>query len=168
MRRDILAFGEIGRTRVLRWIQVAHRYSNPMRRSQMSMPGVIVRARWENSGERIHPRARADSGLAVVQAGRVRIGAARTQVGARGATAGVARAANTAFQRGERVFSPGLADLFEAIVVICATAHPIKVLRDERVIGVRQCKPVQRLIAVITRSRAHSETNINPLDAAVW
>ena len=36
----------------------------------------------------------------------------------------------------ECVFYPGLADLFEPLGVICAAAHPIKILRKERMICV--------------------------------
>jgi hypothetical protein len=52
-----------------------------------------------------------------------------------------------------------LADLLEAIVVVSAAAHSIKVLRNEWVIGLRQCKPVQRLIAVVTGGRSHSQAD---------
>jgi hypothetical protein len=48
------------------------------------------------------------------------------------------------------VFSPGLADLFEAIIIVRPATDPIEVLRDEWVIGIRQLKPVERLVAVVT------------------
>ena len=41
-----------------------------------------------------------------------------------------------AFACAERVFHPGLTNLFEPLGVICATAHPIKILRKERMICV--------------------------------
>ena len=42
----------------------------------------------------------------------------------------VTRAADVVFQCKKRVFHPGVADLFKALVVIGPTAHPIKVLRN--------------------------------------
>ena len=39
----------------------------------------------------------------------------------------------------ERVFHPGLANLFEPLGVICATAHAIKILRNDRMICFWQC-----------------------------
>ena len=55
---------------------------------------------------------------------------------------------------------PGLADLFEALGVICATAHAIKVLRNKRMIGLRQREPIDRLVAIVTRVRAYSQPNL--------
>ena len=55
------------------------------------------------------------------------------------------------------MFEPGLADLFEAVVVIGPAAHPIEILRNNRMIGLRQRKPVQGLIAVVTRGRSDSQ-----------
>jgi len=57
------------------------------------------------------------------------------------------------------MFEPGLADLFEAVVVIGPTAHPVEILWDNRMIGLRQRKPVQRLIAIVTRSRSNSQSD---------
>ena len=58
-------------------------------------------------------------------------------MGARGTPTGVAaKAARVVLQCQEGVFPPGLADLFEAIVVICAAAHSVEVLRNIGVIGV--------------------------------
>src|SRR5216117_545895 len=69
-----------------------------------------------------------------------------------GAPTGIApEVTNVAFQRKKRVFHPGVADLFEALVVIGATAHAIKVLRNDRVISTRQLKPIHWLVAVVTR-----------------
>src|SRR5919197_849540 len=57
------------------------------------------------------------------------------------------------------MFQPGLPDLFKAVVVIGAAAHPIKVLRNNGMIDLRQCKPVERLITVVTRSRSNSQSD---------
>ena len=56
---------------------------------------------------------------------------------ARTATTGVAaKAAGVIFQSEERMFKPGLANLFEPLGIICPAAHPIKVLRNDWVIGI--------------------------------
>src|SRR5882724_2050805 len=69
-----------------------------------------------------------------------------------GAPTGIApEVANVVFQRKKRVLHPGVADLFKALVVIGSAAHPIKVLRNDRVISIRQLKPIHWLIAVVTR-----------------
>jgi len=57
-------------------------------------------------------------------------------MGALSATAGVTGAADTAFQRGKCVLHPRLADLFEPLIIGSATAHPIEILRDNRVVGI--------------------------------
>jgi hypothetical protein len=49
------------------------------------------------------------------------------------------------------MFHPGLADLFEAFGVIGSTAHSIKILRNHWVIGTWQRKPVDWLVAIVTR-----------------
>ncbi|PYJ14574.1 MAG: hypothetical protein DME94_08915 [Verrucomicrobia bacterium] len=57
---------------------------------------------------------------------------------ARGTAAGVTtKAAGVVFQCQKGVLAPGLSDLFEALVVVRAAAHPIQVLRNERMIRVR-------------------------------
>src|ERR1700751_593351 len=136
MRRDILAFGEIGCARVLSRVQIARRDREPVRCAGMCVPAMIVRARWEDAGKRVHPCSRADSGLLIVQAGWVRMGKAGTKMGALRTPTGVAaHVAGVAFQCGERVLPPGLADLLKAVIVIGPGAHAIEVLRNERVIG---------------------------------
>src|SRR6478752_7384283 len=78
---------------------------------------------------------------------------------ARLATAGVTGTADAALQRGKSMFHPGLADLFEPLIVSSATAHPIEILRNNGMIGLRQRKPIERLVAVITRSRSHPQAH---------
>ena len=80
-------------------------------------------------------------------------------MGARSATAGVTGTADTALQRRKCVLKPGLADLFEPLIIGSATAHPIEILRYNRVVGFGNCKPIERLVAVITRSCSHSQPN---------
>src|SRR5205823_15101701 len=76
------------------------------------------------------------------------------------ATRSVTSAANKVFQCLECMFHPGLANLFEAFIVIGSAAHPIEVLRHDRVIGARQRKPVNRLVAVVTRVCSYRETHL--------
>jgi len=52
-----------------------------------------------------------------------------------------------------------LADLFDVVVVIRPATHSIQVLRNERVIGLRQRKPIKRLVAVVTGSRSHTQAD---------
>src|SRR6266511_4288916 len=80
---------------------------------------------------------------------------------ARAATGGIApKAANVAFQRKKRVFHPGVADLFKALVVIGPSAHPIKVLRNDRMISIRQLKPIHWLVAIVTRVCSRCQTHL--------
>ena len=79
---------------------------------------------------------------------------------ARFAVIGVTRAAKAVFQREEGMFHPGVADLFEPLGVIYSTAHSIKILRNDRVIGLRQRKPVDWLVAVVTRVCSHRQANL--------
>ena len=58
------------------------------------------------------------------------------------------------------MFEPGLANLFEPLGVIWPAAHPIKILRNDRVISIRQGKPIDGLVAIITRSRCNCETDL--------
>src|SRR4051794_31124241 len=80
-------------------------------------------------------------------------------MGARSAAAGVTSTADTALQCGKCVLHPGLTYLFEPLIIGSATAHSIEILRDNRMIGLRQRKPIERLIAVITRSCSNPKPN---------
>src|SRR6478736_8961002 len=80
-------------------------------------------------------------------------------MGARRATAGVTGTADSALQSGKCVLHPGLADLFEPLIIGSATAHPIEILRNNGMIGLWQRKPIERLVAVITRSCSHPQPN---------
>src|SRR5437868_9685964 len=55
------------------------------------------------------------------------------------------------------MFHPGLTELFKTLVVTDAAAHGIEVLRDNWVVSIRQLKRIDRLRAVVTRSRSHSQ-----------
>jgi hypothetical protein len=57
------------------------------------------------------------------------------------------------------MLKPRLADLFEPLIIGSASAHPIEILRDNRVVGIWQREPMKRLVAVITRSCSHTQPN---------
>lgn len=66
VRSDILRFGEIGRTGILRWIQVARRHRDPVRRASVTVPGMVVCARWISAAKWVHPGARTQPGLTCI------------------------------------------------------------------------------------------------------
>lgn len=67
MRGDVRGFGVIGRACVLRGVQIAAGHCDPVRCASVIVPSMIVRGRWEDARKRVHPGARADSGLTIVQ-----------------------------------------------------------------------------------------------------
>ena len=87
---------------------------------------------------------------------------------ARGATARVAGAAEGLFQCSERVFEPGLANLFQVVVVIGSAAHPIKILRNNGMISIWQLEPIERLVAVVTGSCCHSQPYEVSIGSTRW
>src|SRR5260370_29136915 len=78
------------------------------------------------------------------------------------ATTGVTGAANGIFQCLKGMFHPRVADLFEAFEVICAAAHSVKILWDERMIGIWQRKPIDWLVTIVTRVCSYCQTNLRP------
>lgn len=130
----------------------------------VSMSGVISRIGRKNAGKRIYPSARAEQTVSSVFAGAVRIGAAHAELGAV-RPGGAAIVTIVKLICGEGVLHPGLADLFEAIIIVSPTAHPIEVLRDNRMIGVGYGKKVHGLIAVVARSRANAKADLRPAAA---
>src|SRR6266850_643204 len=64
------------------------------------------------------------------------------------ATTSVTIAADGVFQRQEGMFHPRLPDLFKALVISRAAAHTIEILRNERMIGLRQREPINWRVAV--------------------
>jgi hypothetical protein len=50
--------------------------------------------------------------------------------------------------------------LFEPLGVIGAAAHTIKILRNERVVGLGQRKPIDWLITNVTRIGSYGQTNL--------
>ena len=71
-------------------------------------------------------------------------------------------------QRRESVLEPGLADLLKLIVVVGAATHSIQILWNDRVIVVRQLKPIEIDGSSIARSRSHPETDIVSSNSTVW
>src|SRR6266536_4041910 len=57
------------------------------------------------------------------------------------------------------MFQPGLANLLEPLGVVSSAAHPIQVLRNDGMIAIRQRKPVQGLLPVITGSGSHPQAD---------
>lgn len=157
---DVLRFSEIGRTRVDCGVQVVSLNDDPMRHAIVRVTTVTVRVCRIRTGERIDPCPRTQAWPGI-KTGGIRIGAPRAQIGAGSATAGVAaKTACVVFQRQECVFARRLTNLFEAVVVIITATHTIKVLGNNGMVRLRQGKPVQRLRAVITGSRRHSQTDL--------
>ena len=64
----VSGFAKISRTRILRCVQVADVNSDPVRHAVVVVASVIVGVRWKGSGKGIDPGARADAGLAAIQA----------------------------------------------------------------------------------------------------
>src|SRR5439155_12817868 len=61
--------------------------------------------------------------------------------------------------RRKRVLTPGLADLFEPVVVAGAATHPVKVLRNKRMVIARQRNPGRVLDPFVTRIGSQSEAD---------
>src|SRR5690349_23186533 len=57
------------------------------------------------------------------------------------------------------VLTPGLADLFEPLVVGGAAAHPVKVLRNKGMVIARQRNPSRILDPFVTRISSQSEAD---------
>src|SRR6266446_423021 len=76
-----------------------------------------------------------------------------------------AKSAKVVLQRLEGVFQPGLANLFEAVVITSSAAHSIQILWNNRVIVIRQGEPIEFLVSVITRSRSHPQADKASIDS---
>ena len=78
---------------------------------------------------------------------------------------GTAKAAGVAVHGGEGMLQPGLANLFEALVVGRSAAHPIEILRNDRMIGVGHRKPIQRDVSVIAGGRSDRHAHLGSVAA---
>ena len=96
-RGNVSGFGKVARAYVLRGVEIVNLHPNPVRYAIVGVASVVVCTRREISRERVDPCARSDLGLDAIQAGDIRIGAARAKVRADSATAGVAGAADAFF-----------------------------------------------------------------------
>ena len=157
---DVVAsLGEVYRPRILRRIQIAHVDEKSVRRAGVGVAGMIRRGCRENAGERIHPRTRTKKAINRVFARVVGVRAAdtkRREVRCRGA----AKVAVVILIRAKSVFHPTLANLFEAVGVIRATAHAIKILGHNGVIRVREREKMDFAVTVVTRGRGDPKTNL--------
>src|SRR6476646_5862917 len=61
----------------------------------------------------------------------------------------------------ESVFNPRLTDLFKALVVIRSPTHSIQIVRNDRMIGAWKHEKIDRDVSGVTRSRAHTETDLS-------
>ena len=57
------------------------------------------------------------------------------------------------------MFQPGLANLLEPVVIAGSAAHSIQVLWDDRMIVIRQCKPIASLLSRCYRNRSHRQAD---------
>ena len=80
----------------------------------------------------------------------------------RAAHAVTAKAAGVCRCCREGVFQPGLANLFEALDVVSSATHSIQVLWDDRMIVIRQCKPIQVHLPVVAGICSHREADLSP------
>ena len=80
---------------------------------------------------------------------------------------GAAEPAGVLFQGKERMFGPGLPDLFDPRVVVRPAAHAIKVLQNERVVGVGQGEEIQFDGALVADARAQGQTDLSAVGASL-
>ena len=61
--------------------------------------------------------------------------------------------------RRKRVLTPGLAELFEPLIVSGAATHPVKILRNKWMVAVWQGKPIHVHRPFVTRISSQSEAD---------
>jgi len=123
MGSDVLTFGPVGRAHIQVCVQVARCHRDPVGRPCMGVARVVGGSRWEGTGKGIDPGTRPQPTLLGVQSSRVRIRAAGAKM--RAAYSVTAKVADILGQCRERMLQPGLADLFEAVVITRSAAHTI-------------------------------------------
>src|SRR5436190_23121954 len=121
----------------------------------MSVTGVVPRRARIGAGERIDESTRTQATLTRIQAGAVRVGTSYAQVSAPRAV--TAEAAGVLGQGRESMLEPGLANLFEAVVIGRTPAHPVKILWNNRMVYLRQREPIEVDHSVIARGSSDSE-----------
>jgi hypothetical protein len=65
-------------------------------------------------------------------------------------------------QSGERMLARGLANLLKPLIVSDAATHAIEILRDNRVIVVRQRKPIQIHGSSVAGFRSDRQADLSP------
>jgi hypothetical protein len=66
------------------------------------------------------------------------------------------------------VLKPGLADLFKALIIAGSAAHPIEILRNDRVVVVGRLEPMKWLVSVITGSCSYPKTDKTSIAASLF
>ena len=77
MRANVGGFAKITCPWISPWQDITRLNQDAVRNAVVNVSAVVVRIRWERSGERIDPGTRADAVLIAIQAGNVRVGTAR-------------------------------------------------------------------------------------------
>ena len=107
----------------------------------MIVARVVRRARRIRARKRIDPSTGTQTSLARIETRTVRIRAAGAKM--RSTHPITTETAGVPSKSRKRVFQPGLADLFKALIVIRSAAHSVKILRNDRMIRLRQRKPIE-------------------------
>src|SRR5262249_26643861 len=127
--RVVLRFSIVSSACVLRRVQVALFDKNAMGGRGVSMSGVVSSRRWKSTGKRIHPGARPHQAVLSIFLCEIRVRTAHAEM----RVIRVWYAAETTvviLVCAEGVLHPGFTDLFEAIIIVRAAAHPIEVFAD--------------------------------------
>src|SRR6185369_2217466 len=156
LRRIVLRFSIVSSAHVLGRVEVALCDKNAMGGRGVSMSGVVSSRRWKSAGKRIHPGARPHQAVLSIFLRQVRVRAAHPEP--RGIRPWYAAETTVVILVcAEGVLHPGFTDLFEAIIIVRAAAHPIEVFADNRMGRVWYGEKVHWLIAVVARSRGNAE-----------
>src|SRR5664279_3557045 len=73
---------------------------------------------------------------------------------------GTAKAATVILRCSERMLHPGLANLLKAIVVARSAAHPIEILRHDRMVWIRQLVEMHGHVSVVARGRSDPQAHL--------
>src|SRR5436190_14776322 len=159
MRCDILGLAEVARAGIQTRIQVGDLCKDLMSSVGMRMAAMTVRAGASRiaAGEGIHPCPRTEV-RTCVEAGSIGVRASGTEMAA--ADAVTSQTADVVRQCSEGMLHLRLADLLKTLVVRRTAAHSIKVLRYDRMVKVRQGKPVEVDLSVIARLGTDRDTDL--------
>ena len=112
-----------------------------------------------DSPTRVNPTHRHVSLLTRILTRSVRIRASHTKFSLVG-KGGAAKAASVVLVCPEGMLHPGLANLLKAIVVARSAAHPIEILRYDRMVWIRQLIKMHGLISVVARGRSDPQADL--------